>query len=90
MMMLKRYPIQVRLYAPGVSHYASKDFTVVETIERVLRAEQIGNFNPLFCRYANNPRVLVLSDEGDVSDPFRREESYSGSFYILACNVAAS
>lgn len=82
--MHKRYPIQVRKYAPNVYHASSRDFTVVETIKRVLRAEQIGNFNPLFCRYANNPRVLVHSDEGDLSDPFRRDETYSRSFYILA------
>jgi hypothetical protein len=82
--MNKRYPIQVRKYADGALHYCSKDYTVLETINRTLRAEQIGNFNPLFCRYKNNKRVLVNSDEGDLSDPFRREESYSRSFYILA------
>ena len=82
--MNKRYAIQVRKYAPDVYHAASNDFVLVDTVMRVLRTEQIGNFNPLFCRYGNNPRVLVHSDEGDVSDPFRREESYARSFYILA------
>ena len=53
-----------------------------ETVKRVLRAEQIGNFNPLFCTYRGNNRVLVQSQEGDLSDPFRREESYAQSFYI--------
>lgn len=64
--MKKRYPVEVR----------QGDGTVVETIHSVLRAEQIGNFNPLFCRYKGKKRCLVESDDGDVSDPFRRSESY--------------
>ncbi len=66
-----KYPIQVRQYPPGKNRYSSDDFTLVETVHRVLRAEAIGNFNPVFCRYQNNPRVLVHSDDGDVSDPYR-------------------
>ncbi len=54
---------------------------LVEVIKRKLWAEAIGNFNPVFCRYKNE-RHLVQSIEGDLSDPFRREESYLKSLYI--------
>jgi hypothetical protein len=75
--MSKKYTVQVRRYNPD------KSTTVVETIDRVLRAEQIGNFSPFFCTYQGNQRCLVQSDEGDLSDPFRRDESYAQSFYIV-------
>ena len=54
---------------------------VIETIERVLHAEQIGNFNPVFCRYRGKD-WLVSSREGDLSDPFRRTESYLSELFI--------
>jgi hypothetical protein len=54
---------------------------LIETIRRKLRFEEIGNFNPAFCTYKRK-RHLVLSKEGDLSDPFRREESYLDSLYI--------
>jgi len=76
---MKTYSIQVRQGLPD------GNYVVVETIQRKLWGEQIGNFNPVFCRYhgAKTPqRVLVQSDAGDLSDPFRREESYSQTFYI--------
>jgi len=79
--MRKRYLIQVRSYPEGASHYTSDKFSVVGSIRRVVRAEQIGNFNPLFARYMGKDR-LVHSDAGDVADPFRREESYAASFFI--------
>jgi hypothetical protein len=71
----QRYTIQVRQY------HTDGTFTLTATIQRKPWAEQIGNFNPLFCRYQGR-RCLIESDEGDVSDPFRREESYANSFYI--------
>ncbi len=74
----KQYEIQVRKQGECYGQPGP----VVETIKRVLRAEQIGNFCPLFCTYKGNKRVLVNSLEGDLSDPFRRDESYSRSFYI--------
>jgi len=54
---------------------------VVAIINRVLKAEMMGNFNPIFCTYKGKER-LVKSEEGDLSDPFRREESYRTSLYI--------
>ena len=54
----------------------------IETIERTLRSESIGNFHPIFCRYHNNSRCLVHSTDGDLSDPFRRDEKYLESLYI--------
>lgn len=79
--MRKKYLIQVRSYPEGASHYTSDKFAVIGNIRRVIRAEQIGNFNPLFARFKGKDR-LVRSDAGDMSDPFRREESYAASFFI--------
>jgi hypothetical protein len=67
---MKKYQIQVRSEGKTISN-----------ISRKLYAKQIGNFNPLFCRF-DNKTFQVKSDSGDTSDPFRREESYSNSFYI--------
>ena len=53
----------------------------IEVIHRTLRSEAIGNFNPIFCTYQGK-KHLVQSLEGDISDPFRREESYLKSLYI--------
>lgn len=79
--MRKKYLIQVRSYPEGTSHYTSDTFSVLGEIRRVIRAEQIGNFNPFFARYMGKDH-LVHSDAGDVSDPFRRKESYAASFFI--------
>lgn len=79
--MSKKYEIQVRSYPEGASHYTSDKFQAIGTVKRVIRAEASGNFCPLFCRYLGKDR-LVHSDAGDVSDPFRREESYAKSFFI--------
>lgn len=67
----------------GARWYNAKpeDVQVLGTIARVLRAEQIGNFNPLFCTYKGK-RTLVNSDDGDLSDPFRREQSYEKTLWI--------
>ena len=54
---------------------------VIETIYRKPWLESIRNFNPMFCRYKGK-RKLVHSQDGDVSDPFRREESYFKTLYI--------
>ena len=53
----------------------------VEDINRVLRAEMIGNFNPIFCTYLKT-KHLVNSTFGDLSDPFRRTEDYSSYLFI--------
>jgi len=55
---------------------------IIETIRRVIRSESIGNFNPLFCTYNKNNRNLAKSDEGDISDPFRRDETYLETLFI--------
>ena len=74
---MKRH--KVRVCKKGDSY--GKPGELIEVIERVLRAEQIGNFNPLFCTYKGE-RCLVQSEEGDLSDPFRRKESYLTSLYL--------
>jgi hypothetical protein len=81
--MNKKFEIEVRKYGTSRGHYEFDEKPlIIERIKRVLKAEQIGNFNPLFCRYKNNKRVLVHSDEGDLSDPFRRNEEYSKTLFI--------
>ncbi len=78
-----KYTIEVREVARDYSLYdGSAPYTVRETIRRKLRADQVGNFNPLFCTYRGDKRVLVHSDAGDLSDPFRREQSYDKSLFI--------
>ena len=89
--MSKQYPIQVRKYQSGQTKHGSEyignitgdygKFDLVKTIKRPLWAEQIGNFSPFFCSYKGK-RTLIHSDEGDVSDPFRREAFYANSFFI--------
>jgi hypothetical protein len=69
---MEKHTIEVRAKDNGI---------VFKTIKRVLRAEAIGNFNPIFCTYQGS-KHLVKSDEGDLSDPFRREESYLETLYI--------
>jgi hypothetical protein len=54
---------------------------IIGTIKRKLYAEQMGNFNPIFCSY-HGKKHLVLSMNGDLSDPFRRDESYLKTLYI--------
>ena len=58
-----------------------KSGKLIEVIYCKTWMESIGNFNPMFCRY-NGRRTLVQSKEGDISDPFRRGESYLNSLYI--------
>ena len=58
-----------------------KQGNVVETIKRKLRFEQIGNFCPAFATYKGKP-YLVKSEEGDLSDPFRADQSYLASLFI--------
>lgn len=58
-----------------------KDGQKIKTIKRVLRAENIGNFSPIFCRYRGK-RTLVESGKGDLSDPFRRDMDYLKYLFI--------
>jgi hypothetical protein len=86
-----KHTIQVRRYQAGQTKHGSEHigaitgnfgkFDVVETVKLTLWAEQIGNFNPIFCKYKCK-RTLVHSDDGDLSDPFRREESYAKTLFI--------
>ena len=56
--MRKRYFIGVR----EVDH--PENFKIVK---RVLNKEDIGNFNPIFCRYKNQQQ-LVKSSSGDLDN----------------------
>lgn len=71
---MKKYIIEVR-------NYIGELYTCTKIIKRKIYAEQIGNFNPFFCRF-NKLTFQLHSDAGDVSDPFRREENYAETFYI--------
>jgi hypothetical protein len=79
--MIKKQTIQVRLVEAGQEFNSSAHYSVVGTIQRKVWCEAIGNFNPMFCRYKGK-RTLVHSEEGDISDPFRREESYLKTLFI--------
>lgn len=73
---MKKVKIQVRIKRricyPG---------HVLGNIKRKLKVEQVGNFSPVFCIY-HGKKHLVRSAEGDLSDPFRRDESYLDTLYI--------
>lgn len=73
---MKKEKIQVRIKRK----YGQPGHFIGE-IYRKLKAEQIGNFNPIFCIY-HGKKHLVRSLEGDLSDPFRRDKSYLDSLYI--------
>lgn len=75
--MTKKFTIQVREYKLN-----DNSFEIKETIQRVLRSEQIGNFNPIFCTHKGNKRILVHSEAGDLSDPFRRSKEYADTLFI--------
>lgn len=79
--MNKRSRIQVRRYPKDRTHHSCTTYQVIGIIYRVMWAEAIGNFNPMFCRYKNK-RHQVFSNEGDLSDPFRRDESYLKTLFI--------
>jgi len=68
---MKKYIIKVK----------KEDGQIVKTIQRKLYGKQIGNFNPFFCRFGGKT-FQVHSEEGDLSDPFRREDGYAKSFFI--------
>jgi hypothetical protein len=70
--MMKKQLIQVRSKQTGKP---------VNIIKRVIRFESCGNFNPGFARY-NGRQFLVKSDQGDLSDPFRANETYLTSLFI--------
>jgi hypothetical protein len=74
---MKRYNIEVR--KRGVKYL--EPGIIVEVVQRVLRAESIGNFNPVFCIY-KGVRILVHSFSGDLSDPFRATAEYLNHLYI--------
>ena len=94
---MQKATIQVRVYEPGQTRLGSERLGAIdgdyghhqvkETIKRTLRAEAIGNFCPLFCAY-NGRDYLVHSELGDLSDPFRAEESYLTSLFIEEENPA--
>ena len=58
------------------------DGSLVEKIAVTLRAEAIGNFNPVFCTYKNDKRCLVESEDGMIDDPFRRSEESLKRLFI--------
>ena len=79
---MTKQTIEVRQVAKGSQFNSSAPYTVLGTIKRKLRAEQIGNFNPIFCEYKGNKRVLVRSKMGDISDPFRADKTYLEKLFI--------
>lgn len=58
-----------------------KNGHLFKIIKRKVRFEMIGNFCPGFVVYKGK-EYLAKSDKGDLSDPFRRDESYLNHLYI--------
>jgi len=54
----------------------------VHVIKKVMRTEIMGNFCPVYCKYKGK-EYLVKSKAGDLSDPFRADESYLKELYIV-------
>ena len=69
---MKKYPVEVIFKPSG---------KVIARVQRQIHTEQMGNFSPVFCTYQGKSR-LVKSRSGDISDPFRKEDSYLDSLFI--------
>lgn len=70
--MKEKHSIQVR----------NGDGSIVETIQRVVWCEPIGNYAPVFCRYKGK-RQLVESDELHLDDPLRCDKAdHIGKLFI--------
>ena len=80
--MNNKHSIEVREVEIGSEFDSSAPFKAIGSIRRVLRVEQSGNFNPVFCCYNGDNRALVHSELGDISDPFRANESYLEKLFI--------
>jgi hypothetical protein len=65
----------------SISVYNKQTRVLVKNIKRKLRQEAIGNFCPIFCTYMGEQK-LVKSRKGDLSDPFRRDDSYVDELYL--------
>ena len=78
--------IEVRQVAPGNEFNSAAPYSVVKTIKRKLKAENIGNFCPVFCNYLGKQK-LVHSELGDLSDPFRANEKYLEKLFIRVVNI---
>lgn len=74
-------PLKLKIEVRRKGKHYGEPGELIETIFRKPWCEAIGNFNPMFCRYKGK-RELVSSKEGDLSDPFRREENYLKMLYI--------
>lgn len=72
-----KYKIAVRVKAERYGEQGE----LIETIMRTPWFEPMGNFTPMFCRYQGK-KMLVLSEKGDLSDPFRRTKDYLDCLYI--------
>ena len=78
---MKKQNIQVRNY--NGAHHSSRTVTpeIIGSISRKVYAIACGNFCPVYCRYLGKT-YLVHSESGDLSDPFRAEESYLKTLFI--------
>lgn len=52
-----------------------------EIVKRAVKCEQVSNFDLITCVYKGE-KYVVYSDVGDLSDPFRRNNTYLDSLYI--------
>lgn len=90
--MSEKSMVELRAYAPGQTSAGSEEmgeitgdfgrYDIVGKVAKRLRSESIGNFQPVFCSHEGDKRCLVKSDAGDLSDPFRADESYRDTLFI--------
>ena len=80
---MKKQVIQVRDNIREKESYRTNApaFRLINTVKRCVYCDTVGNYNRFAARY-NGKTYLVQSDEGDLGDPFRANESYLSSLYI--------
>lgn len=59
-----------------------------EIIQRKIYSDSVGNFIRCACRYKGQT-FIVNSDEGDLGDPFRANDTYLDSLFIIATRPCA-
>lgn len=63
------------------SRHLGQKGELIETVQRLTWFEDVGRFNPMFCRYQGQVE-LVRSDNSNLSDPVDRAKDLFLSLYI--------
>jgi hypothetical protein len=78
---MKKETIQVRNYNGKRYAFPAVTPEILGSVSRRLYSMACGNFNPVYCRYQRKT-YLVQSEAGDISDPFRADDSYLKTLFI--------